>query len=78
MTVTTSEATLKEEVDIISGSTMDLRLDETSGAAAFARRPPGMEHGPWISKEGCTTFEVRYEATAALAQDDRREHRRES
>jgi hypothetical protein len=28
----------------------------------YACRPPGMKRGPWISKDGCTTFEVRYYA----------------
>ena len=25
-------------------------------------RPPGMEHGPWISETGCEIFEVRYQS----------------
>jgi len=51
-----------EEVYIVSGSMTDLRLGETFGAGDFACRPPGMEHGPWRSDEGCVTFEVRYRA----------------
>jgi hypothetical protein len=39
----------------------DLRLGETFTAGMFACRPPGMEHGPWVTEEGCQTFEVRYE-----------------
>lgn len=49
-----------EEVYIVSGSMTDLRLGETFSAGDFACRPPGMEHGPWRSDEGCVTFEVRY------------------
>ncbi|MGO1561687.1 hypothetical protein CZ771_08725 [Actinomycetales bacterium JB111] len=51
-----------EEVYIITGSMTDLRLGETFTAGMFACRPPGMEHGPWVTEEGCQTFEVRYEA----------------
>lgn len=49
-----------EEVYILSGSITDLRLGETFTAGMYACRPPGMEHGPWHTAEGCTTFEVRY------------------
>lgn len=49
-----------EEVYIIAGSLTDLRLDETFTAGMYACRPPGMEHGPWRSDDGCLTFEVRY------------------
>lgn len=49
-----------EEVYIIEGSITDLRLNQTFTAGDYACRPPGMEHGPWISDEGCLTFEVRY------------------
>lgn len=49
-----------EEVYILEGSMTDLRLNETFSAGTYACRPPGMEHGPWRSEEGCTTFEVRY------------------
>ncbi|MBO0878517.1 MAG: cupin domain-containing protein, partial [Pseudonocardia sp.] len=51
-----------EEVYILEGSMTDLRLGETFSAGRYACRPPGMEHGPWRSEEGCTTFEVRYRA----------------
>ncbi|MBO0849988.1 MAG: cupin domain-containing protein [Pseudonocardia sp.] len=51
-----------EEVYILEGSMTDLRLGETFSAGGYACRPPGMEHGPWRSEEGCTTFEVRYRA----------------
>ncbi|MFD5112886.1 MULTISPECIES: cupin domain-containing protein [unclassified Streptomyces] len=51
-----------EEVYILTGSITDLRLGETFTAGMYACRPPGMEHGPWRTTEGCTTFEVRYYA----------------
>lgn len=51
-----------EEVYIVSGSITDLQLGETFTAGMYASRPPGMEHGPWRSDEGCLTFEVRYPA----------------
>lgn len=49
-----------EEIWIISGSLTDLRLHQTFTAGMFACRPPGMPHGPWVSPDGCVTFEVRY------------------
>ncbi len=49
-----------EEVWIVDGSIHDLGLDKTFRKGMYACRPPGMPHGPWISKEGCITFEVRY------------------
>ncbi|SEE19854.1 cupin domain-containing protein [Ruania alba] len=58
-----------EEVYILEGSMTDLRLGETFTAGMFACRPPGMEHGPWATEEGCLTFEVRYEAPSTP--DDR-------
>lgn len=54
-----------EEVYILTGSITDLRLGETFTAGMFACRPPGMEHGPWTTDEGCTTFEVRYRGAPA-------------
>jgi hypothetical protein len=51
-----------EEVWILEGSLHDLRLGQTFTAGMYACRPPGMQHGPWRSPEGCTTFEVRYRA----------------
>jgi hypothetical protein len=38
----------------------DLTLDRTLRAGEYACRPPGMEHGPWVSEEGCEMFEVRH------------------
>jgi hypothetical protein len=49
-----------EEVWIIQGSLIDLRLNQTFRAGMYACRPPGMPHGPWRSEAGCTTFEIRY------------------
>lgn len=49
-----------EEVYILEGSFTDVRLGTTFSAGDYACRPPGMEHGPWTSDEGCLTFEVRY------------------
>jgi len=51
-----------EEVFIMEGSFTDLRLGTTFTAGMYASRPPGMEHGPWVSESGCKTFEVRYRA----------------
>ena len=51
-----------EEVFILEGSIRDLRLERTFRAGDYACRPPGMEHGPWVSEDGCLTFEVRYHA----------------
>ena len=49
-----------EEVYIVEGSFTDTTLGQTFSAGEYACRPPGMAHGPWMSSEGCTTFEVRY------------------
>jgi len=49
-----------EEVYILDGSIRDLELDRTFIKGMYACRPPGMRHGPWVSPEGCLTFEVRY------------------
>jgi hypothetical protein len=49
-----------EEVYILEGSLTDLRLNETFVAGMYACRPPGMRHGPWSTREGCVTLEVRY------------------
>lgn len=49
-----------EEVYILEGSITDLRLGTTFTQGMYASRPPGMEHGPWVSETGCLTFEVRY------------------
>jgi hypothetical protein len=49
-----------EEVWILEGSFADLRLNQIFTAGMYACRPPGMQHGPWRTDEGCTTFEIRY------------------
>src|SRR5699024_696348 len=49
-----------EELFIFEGSITDLRLNRTFRAGDWATRPPGMEHGPWISERGAKMFEVRY------------------
>jgi hypothetical protein len=49
-----------EEVYILQGSFTDLTLGETFTAGMYACRPPGMKHGPWVSPDGCLTFEARY------------------
>ena len=49
-----------EEVFIFEGSFVDKRLGRTFRAGDWATRPPGMEHGPWVSEEGARMFEVRY------------------
>lgn len=65
VTSATLTHTFWEEVWIVSGAIRDLRLDQEFTAGMYACRPPGMEHGPWESPEGCVTFEVRYSAGAA-------------
>ena len=54
-----------EEVYILEGALYDLTLGEVFSAGMYACRPPGMKHGPWISEQGCTTFEVRYYVRSA-------------
>lgn len=49
-----------EEIFIIEGSVTDLRLNQTFSSGDWAVRPPGMEHGPWVSGHGARMFEVRY------------------
>lgn len=51
-----------EEVYIIEGELTDLRLGETFTAGMYACRPPGMEHGPFLSRAGCLMLETRYGA----------------
>jgi hypothetical protein len=45
---------------ILSGSMHDLSLDVTFAAGDYACRPPGVVHGPWVSRAGCEMFELRY------------------
>ena len=56
--------TFWEEVYILEGSIRDLELNKTFTKGMYACRPPGMPHGPWVSADGCLTFEVRYTAAA--------------
>lgn len=49
-----------EEVWIIDGTLVDLRLGQRFGKGSYACRPPGMLHGPWRAPEGALTFEIRY------------------
>jgi hypothetical protein len=49
-----------EEVYIVSGSLVDLNLNQEFAAGHYACRPPGMPHGPFISQAGCITFQVCY------------------
>jgi hypothetical protein len=49
-----------EEVYIIEGEIHDKRVNQTFTAGMSACRPPGMPHGPYTSKVGALTFEVRY------------------
>jgi hypothetical protein len=49
-----------EEVYILEGDLYDLTLGKEFTAGSYACRPPGMPHGPWRSRAGCVTFEVRY------------------
>jgi hypothetical protein len=48
-----------EELYIVEGSMVDLTLGERFSKGFYACRPPGMRHGPWITREGCVTFEIR-------------------
>ena len=49
-----------EEVYILQGDMFDIPLNQNFTAGMYACRPPGMPHGPWRSKEGCMTVEMRY------------------
>ena len=55
-----------EEVFLIEGTLTDKRLDRTFRAGDWAVRPPGMEHGPWVSETGAKLFEVRYFRSAGI------------
>lgn len=49
-----------EEVLIIEGELHDLSIGQTFIEGMYACRPPGAEHGPWVSRTGCLALEVRY------------------
>jgi hypothetical protein len=53
-----------EEVYIVSGTVLDLGLDEWFAAGMYAVRAPGMPHGPWrAGPEGVLMLEQRYGLT---------------
>ena len=49
-----------EEVWILEGSLEDLGARATFTAGMYACRPPGMVHGPYRTRTGALTFEIRY------------------
>ena len=49
-----------EEVWILDGSLEDLGKRATFTAGMYACRPPGMVHGPYRTRTGALTFEIRY------------------
>ncbi len=52
-----------EEIYLLEGDLIDLRLGETFTAGMYACRPPGMAHGPWRTARGVVMLEIRYKAT---------------
>ena len=51
-----------EEVYLLEGELTDLTLEQTFHAGDYAFRPPGMPHGPYGTRTGCTMLEIRYSA----------------
>lgn len=49
-----------EEVWIIEGEMYDTEQKLSIRKGMYACRPPGMKHGPWITKNGVIILEVRY------------------
>jgi hypothetical protein len=49
-----------EEVYIVHGDLTDLRLGQTFHGGMYASRLPGMEHGPYRTRNGCLMVESRY------------------
>ena len=50
-----------EEVYIIKGSIIDKgKGNQEFEGGMYACRPPGMNHGPYLSPRGCVTIEMRY------------------
>ena len=49
-----------EEVFLLQGDLTDLTLGQTFRAGHYACRPPGMPHGPYRTRHGCTMLEIRY------------------
>jgi hypothetical protein len=50
-----------EEVYIVHGDLTDLSLGRTFHGGMYACRLPGMEHGPYRSRNGCLMVETRYD-----------------
>lgn len=49
-----------EEVYLIEGSITTPDTGETVHAPAYVLRPPGTEHGPFVSEAGCLMLETQY------------------
>jgi len=49
-----------EEIYILEGYLVDVKVNQTYQRGCYACRPPGMIHGPFRAPEGCVTFEMRY------------------
>lgn len=45
-----------EEVILLEGDLWDITLNRTFTAGMYACRPPGMQHGPYLSTSGCLMF----------------------
>ena len=45
-----------EEIYLVEGDLTDTRLSQSWQKGAYAYRKPGMEHGPFASKNGCLMF----------------------
>jgi len=48
-----------EEVYILKGGLIDLRLRQAFSEGSYACRPPRMAHGPFSAPVGCLTLEIR-------------------
>ena len=51
-----------EEIYILEGAIYDISLGKNFTAGMYACRPPGMRHGPFLSRAGCLMLETRYGA----------------
>ena len=49
-----------EETYAIEGSIIDMRMNRIIKKGTYSCVPPGTEHGPYRSPEGCVTLEFRY------------------
>lgn len=54
-----------EEVFIIEGSLYDAAFDRTLCKGDYASRPPGEEHGPFRTEQGCLVLEISYPSQAS-------------